>query len=311
MLNGAAIINNGSGIYLGINNLGHLNVDNGTGGVNLVTTNSTAIGLYYAAVQGDATAPGCLCEGFGFGGNGQRGWADIDAGGVNNLTGVSFTSTSTTATSVARLTSLPGLTISQAYHPSASTALIEDTVTITNTSAATISDVRYSRIMDWDIPPTTFNEYVSLQGWPATALLHSGDNGFAVPDVLSGSASLSLIAPADANFTDSGPDDHGAAFIFQFGDLAAGASKTFSIFYGAAPAESSAIAALGTVGAEVYSLGQSNGGQTTGAPATFIFGFAGVGGTPVPPPDVPEPSTYLLFGGGLAALLGMARRRKA
>lgn len=113
----------------------------------------------------------------------------------------------------------------------------------------------------------------------------------------------------NVNFADSGPNDHGAYFTFSFGALAAGESKTFNIFYGAADSEANAFSALSKVGAEVYSFGQSNtvGGPSAGTPSTFIFAFSGVGGTPVSP--VPEPETYAMLLAGLS-LVGFAARRK-
>ena len=71
---------------------------------------------------------------------------------------------------------------------------------------------------------------------------------------------------------------------------------------------------LAAVGAEVYSFGQCNPASTAcgslGDPMTFIFGFAGVGGTPVG--TIPEPGTLALFGSGLAgAIARRYRRRKA
>jgi type IV pilus assembly protein PilY1 len=115
----------------------------------------------------------------------------------------------------------------------------------------------------------------------------------------------------NVSFVDSGPADHGAFFTFGFGALAAGESRTFNIYYGAAATESAALSALGTVGAEVFSLGQSGaGGQITGSPATYIFGFSGVGGTPVIP-SVPEPETYAMLLAGLGLLGAAARRKKS
>jgi hypothetical protein len=305
-----AIITNGSGIYLGVNPLGNLNVPDGTGGISLTPTNASYIGLYYAGIDGDATSPGCLCEGFGAAGNGVSGYAGIDIGGYVNLSQTSFASTASTATSIVTLTSLPDLQVTQQFQPSVSTALMENVVTITNLGSSTITDVRYNRTMDWDIPPTTFNEYTTIQGWPAANLLYTSDDGFDAPDPLA--APSGIYAAENVNFYHSGPGDHGAFFTFAFGDLAPGESIDFSIFYGAAPSEAAAFAALGAVGAEVYSYGQSSlAGVPIGEPATFIFGFSGVGGTPVPPPTIPEPSSILLMGAGLLGLGAVIRRKRS
>jgi type IV pilus assembly protein PilY1 len=287
---------------MGINDTGELNFE--------------GVGISLAEV-GDGIIPGCPCEGWGVAVNGtiSGGVSQQPSMTVGNLTLSPFTSTASTATSVVTLTSLPTLSVTQAYAPSASSALFQNTVTITNTGAA-VTDLLYTRVMDWDIPPTTFSEMVTIKGVGATALVLSHDNGFANVDPLAVPLELTS-GTTNVDFTDSGPNDHGAYFKFNFGSLAADSSKTFNIFYGAAGSETAALAALGTVGAEVYSFGQSDGSVTgsdftTGTPGTFIFGFAGVGGTPLPPPDgtVPEPSTLLLslLGLGMSAL--RLRKRK-
>ncbi|KAB8333511.1 PEP-CTERM sorting domain-containing protein [Scytonema tolypothrichoides VB-61278] len=159
--------------------------------------------------------------------------------------------------------------------------------------------------MDWDIPPTTFNEYSTVKTSGASNVLFTSDDGFANANPLSGPSNLG----STGEFADSGPRDHGALFDFGFGALAAGASRTFNIFYGAASDEAQALAALAAVGADkVYSLGQASvaDGASTGRPNTFIFGFSGVGEPPSEP--VPEPLTIL---GSLAAgSFGVALRRK-
>lgn len=291
---------------LGVNNFGQLNTT-GTG-VSTVNGAGGALGLavYLSAVTGaashaagyyDSTSPGCLCEGWGVGGNGAGSGAN-QVGGITNLTADGFTSSATNIVSTVHMTAGATLKVTQDYHVAAGSPsnTFEDTVTITNTGGATVNNVLYRRVMDWDIPYTEFTEAVTIQGWPATALLHTTDDGFAssVPTL---AAPGGIACPVNVNFTDCSPgSDHGALFDFSFGSLAAGASVTFKVFYGAALNEGAALAALGGVGAEVYSLGQSDasgGSFITGTPATYFFGFAGVGGTPVS--GVPEPSSLVFL----------------
>lgn len=287
------IITTGDGqVTVGVNALGGLfNFDGGgITGINL-------------SGVGDALTPGCLCEGWGvsYGATTGNVYAGGSAGSTA-VTGVSFaTDGATFATSVTRMGDLE---ITQAYAHSASGALIENTVTIKNVGVGAVADVRYARNMDWDVPPTTFSEFVTIQRGGSTALLHSSDDGFSNSNPLTTPGGLACVANSDYN--DCGPADHGAWFGFGFGGLAAGDSKSFSIFYGAARSEAAAIAALIAVAAEVYSLGQSNGGQLTGEPGTYIFGFSGVGGT-----AIPEPAMMLLTGVGLAAAAYRRRSRKA
>ena len=269
-----AIIDNGV-VQLGVHDEGHLNVPGGT----LSNNGTTVVGLRYLPTNGEATAPGCLCEGWGAGDGATsvRGWASVHTGGVVNLSVESFTATASEAVSTVLVDGI--LRVTQDYHPSPDTPnLYEVDVTLENISASAIADLRYTRGMDWDIPPTTFNEYVTIQGTAAaTDVLLAVDNGFNTVDPL-GFHSPIL---ATGDFVDSGPADHGAHFDFGFGALGAGESKSFRIFYGAAADEADALAALAAVGAEVYSFGQQAGDPVGGTPNTFIFAFAGVGGTPL------------------------------
>jgi type IV pilus assembly protein PilY1 len=318
-----AIITNGAGLALGLKATGAMNVPQGLAadGVTFVDPyNSSFVGLSFMAdyaaaggfdgappgvVWGDATSPGCLCEGWGVSADAVNGY---DGNGFFNLTVDSFVTGGggSTATSTTHLTSLAGLSIVHAYAPTVSPSLYEAVVSITNGTGADIADLRYRRVMDWDVPPTTFSELVTLQGVGLGDLMDSCDDGFETADPLSDCTPFLF---EDVNAVDSGPRDHGASFTFAFGALAAGATKTFSIFYGAAADEAAALAALAAVGAEgIYSFGQNSSAGHDDEP-TFIFGFGGVGAPPIG--GAPEPTSLMLFGSGLIGALVARRYRNS
>lgn len=275
-------------------------VINTTGGASVGIQDGGALGFGGVGIAftgvGDGITPGCLCEGWGASGNGVYGQSGNANGGDVNITILPF------AAGVSTVQVGGGPLVTQAYGLSASQYLVRDTVTLTNNTGAVMTDVRYTRSMDWDIPPTVFREDVTIQRNGSTKLLFSNDNGFGFPNPLVNPAAR-MAGTTNTDFVDFGPSDHGAFFTFGFGSLAIGASTTFDIFYGAAPSEVAALGALGAVAAEVYSFGQQNGDPTGGTPATFIFGFAGVGGTPV---SVPEPSgiALMLTAFGIAGVVG-------
>jgi hypothetical protein len=276
------MINNGI-VQLGINNQGHLNVP---GGLPSSGSGTTIVGLRFLPTGAEATAPGCLCEGWGVADSisGVRGFANVSTDGVRNITLLDYSSTATTAVSKVQIGST--FRVTHDYHPSFSPNLYEAKVTIENISNSNV-DVRYRRVMDWDIEPTPFSEFVTLvtiQGSTKAAnVLFSSDNGFASADPLSGPSSILFSGDAQ----DSGPADHGALFDFGFGNVAPGNTVSFNIYYGAAPTEAEALTALATIRAEVFSFGQPNTpeGPTLGKPNTFMFAFANVGGGPIIPLD--------------------------
>jgi uncharacterized repeat protein (TIGR01451 family) len=277
-----AIIDNGV-VQIGIHREAQLNVP---GGSPSSGTGTTVVGLRYLPTGAESTAPGCLCEGWGVADaiSGVTGHANEAFGGVINITPLSFATTRTTAVSTVQIGST--FRVIHDYHPSITPNLYEASVTIENISSADV-DARYRRVMDWDVEPTAFSEFVTvvtIQGSERAAnVLFSSDDGFASADPLAGPSQISFTGDA----VDSGPRDHGALFDFGFGTLRPGEKVTFNIYYGAAGTEDEAEEALATIRAEVYSFGQPNtvGGPNLGTPNTFIFAFSKVGGDPVFPKD--------------------------
>jgi len=286
---GTAIVDNGT-IQLGVNAAGDLNVPGGTPSSG---EHTQYVGLRFMPTNADATSPGCLCEGWGVGdapvpgvtdpNAGDAGFANEDRGGAEQLHVVDFSATDHTVHSVVDVLGgphqdTPIMRVTHDYVPSPATPnLYEADVSVENLTGSPIGDLRYRRVMDWDVEPTAFNEYVTIDGDPTTRdLVYSTDDGFATADPLYPPTKID----AAGFFRDNGPDDHGALFDFSFGTLGPLETERFKIYYGAAPTEAAAIAAISAVQAEVWSFGQPStpDGPTLGTPNTFVFGFGGVGG---------------------------------
>ena len=282
------IIDNGT-IQLGVDAAGCLNVSGGTPSADQGTT---TVGLRHVDSNYESLAGGAPQEGWGFAdlnsstSGGARsliqGGFPLNLSYVNSGSSGSGTQKESVGDSAFTIAELPytaplapegaALVIRHDFRPSIDARLYEVEVTIRNLTHATLKP-RYRRMMDWDVEPygKTFNDFVTLRQGRSTAVVDSIGNGFNSVDPfdpLSGGKGGGCMA--DANFTDCGPGDHGATFDFEFPEMPPGGTLRFWLYYGAAPTESGAEAALQAVGASAYSLGQSAAG---GTPVTFIFGF--------------------------------------
>lgn len=285
----AVCIDNGT-ILLAVNPTGELNTDDGTGS----EAGPGDVGLHFIPTGNEATSPGCLCEGWGVADPATGTWgganiADLGEGG-ENLTLESFEWTDSTAKSVVLVndeSGAPVFRVTHEYVPSSATPnLYQVNVSIQNVTGETIAVVQYRRVMDWDIEPTAFDELVTLDKGTAVAITFTSNDGFASSNPLEGPSDIGFTG----NFTNAGPDDHGALFDFTFGSLSPGQVLTFITLYGAAANEAQAIEVLRAVGAEAYSFGKPNLEPFDGSPNTFIFAFGNVGGSVIFPTD-PEPET--------------------
>jgi cysteine-rich repeat protein len=141
-------------------------------------------------------------------------------------------------------------------------------VTLENTGATTLHPV-YRRSFLWE-----FN------GRDSYATLFPGDS-----DMIVGAGFDPWIYPAplqgDGGAIGEGVDLfaiwQGAYYDLDVGELAPGASETFTLYFGVAPSETDADAALAAAGAEAYAYGQT---AADGTPATFMVAVGGIGGTP-------------------------------
>jgi len=187
--------------------------------------------------------------------------------------------------------------ITQTYkpHPGVSN-VYEDQIELKNVGAVTHGPMLYRRAMawgsagqdnDWTYETIDTNPPGSA---PPPAIVATGlvlrsttlDPMAAVPWTMMGPPA----APAFSHFLGvaSNPD---AAMIWQFdfGNLAPGASQSYTLYYGGAATPSDALSTLVTLGVQMYNIAEAGpGGGATPSPVTFFMAF---GNLPLPPPPPP------------------------
>jgi|WetSurMetagenome_2_1015567.scaffolds.fasta_scaffold03974_5 hypothetical protein len=294
-----------SQIALGVMDAGNLIYDPYGGGGDAPYDGIGAAGLYFFWSGNEVLMSGCYCEGWGVADalTGRYGQAGDDFG-YDNIVVDSFTTTPTSAVSVVRVldpdTEAGVFKVTHDFHPSLTDYLFECTVTIQNISPATVN-AKYRRVMDWDMMPGGGPwEVVTLKRNGATKVGLTNNNGFAEGNPLSDPQWPYEVPYTTGDFVDYGPADQGAQFNLNFGMLAPNQSVTFTFYYGGAPDQISAMAALAQVGAEAYSLAKPDpysGGfdlpassdwnaiYPGGTPNSAVFGLKGVGGKKVVAPS--------------------------
>ena len=219
---GPAVIGNGN-VLLGIQDFGQLNAPYAGNVLGLPATDPrrlNRVGLREGNGQFESTAQGFQAEGWGVGvpNLGTSVYANNFRGSSAVLISFIGTDGDDSATSVVR--DVTGqIQVTHEYFPSPdSIYAYEVTVTIDNISPNNFDRTIYRRVMDWDIDPTIFREYVTHIGTNAADLIFSSDDGFCPGNPLSTNP-CNERAPGTTNvdFEDSGPRDHGSVFTFDFG----------------------------------------------------------------------------------------------
>ena len=256
---GDVTIGNGT-IQLGVTHDGTLGIRGSCGmatgvGVRLVSAGFPA---------GEGVCYGSDVEGWGAADvtSGVMGFVNEDTAAptITSLPVVSDAATADTVTTI-------GATLSVAQHfaPSAQTPNVyTGVVTVKNTSAAPV-DLRYRRIVDWDVPPTQWNERMTTGGTAPASLLAGG---VANTDSLSPAASWysplaaipvgGLLVSYPALAADNGPSDQGSLYDLALGAVPAGQCISFTFYWGAAATFAEAQTAITAAGAAVWSLAENN-----------------------------------------------------
>lgn len=333
-----AIINDGT-IRLGVTDEGALGFDVGTASKTCTTNANLATATFMrwmpiaASQSGQEDEAGdCDLEGegwaVGYDGSGYydattAGWAGWD---FNNpcvcyvTSGVSGTTFSATPSTAKSITNVGDLTVTQQYSPHPGMPQVYDNlITVHNNANVAHDNLRYRRMMNWGDPVVgcdlTYVEFSRMDlTQPAPDSLfdsYTAKAGTLNPNVpLSANGNAGMAGPPTADIRQDDNswayDDQAGTWDFDFGTIAPGADRTFTLYYGGDTSYDKVIQDLGPSGlnVQVYDLSvrdptatdgtacvSVNGGPGDGSPVTFFMAFGHVDiVTPPPPPPVVPPT---------------------
>ncbi len=319
-----AVISSGN-LYLGVQAAGQLTVNLG-GPTSTGNCGSTQTSLFH--VPSSDEAMDCDFEGEGWGltyDGGPVGFAyksdtSLRPAGVGTvspctvilpLPTAAFTSSATVAISSV---SIGDIDTVQTYEPyPGEPDVYQDHIQLTNTNATDpMTNVLYRRVMSWGSPGhpasgsgwsdatfETINTLPDPPGFPtspvpAAVVQTSIVSASTCPNPLSPVSALAFGPPTGPALIHGTNGDVAMVWDFNFGALAPLETRTFTLYYGAAPDLATAHADLTDIEAEIYNIAEAtnkcvpSGGCTPQSPVVFFMAFGGLDG---PPPEPQPPAT--------------------
>ena len=264
---------------------------------------NTKIGFRNPAGQ-DYILPGTPRDSWGITGSTGSAFADYQDYGTLGISSTLITPGLNSATAVSSL--MNGIALTQVYNFFAPNILsIQETVT--NTTGADIDNVIFRRNVDFDVPPTAFNENVFGVLGANASVVGNSYYGFENPNP---SSPFGYQCGTSCNQT----GDLGVGIDLGLGTLTAGSSKTFAYYYGInQPGQN-----LNDLFSQAQGLGLNYliGAQSSENGAYPGLGsgaaFLGVSSVGTIAGAVPEPATWAMMILGVGAVgFAMRRSRKA
>ncbi|MES2155016.1 MAG: PKD domain-containing protein [bacterium] len=288
---GQAVIGSGN-LHLGVQKTGQLMQPGGPQSTNCA---NTVTSVYYDPTGDEGMDCDFEGEGWGVTVAGQNVAAYKNtAGYTNNCVGVSafpptdvtFTSDATTAESVVVINNL---IMTQKYEPFPGVPdVYQDHITMKNDSPSfTLTNVLYRRVMSWgsagvndDSTLETIDTIPSGSFGPSPIVATRIASASTCPVPTYGFVSLGSGPNSGSNIPliDQGPADSAMVWDFNFGTLAPKASRTFTLYYGAAPTRPAAMADLAAIGALIFNVDRSHlcaAACAANLDVTFFMAFGG------------------------------------